>query len=350
MRKSIVTLFWLAVACASIAALEKGDAEVFQPVRDILLRLHLSSDDFRSLADRGVIVRPLHSRSVKEMAAFGVVMADASPGRFVEAYKTLAVFQNNPCITEMGVFSSVPRLSDLDALTVEPIDVFELSRARPGDSDIKLSTGELERIQKLTASGTRQGLNKAQIAQEYKRILLDRLTAYLRSGDQGMGPYIDKSEPVRPDQAFKALADEQSSESGSARIVCEYLKSYPVTQLPNSESVVYWAKEKFHELKSVITLVHLLIHRDGGRIFIASKQIYSSHYNEAGLSLAELIPFADDSGRTHTVIVYTIRLEPDMLGGALGFMKKRMAMPKMQVTLRDSLARIRDNLESSKSS
>jgi hypothetical protein len=227
------------------------------------------------------------------------------------------------------------------------MDVYELTRARAGGSDIKLSAGELERIQQLTSAGSTRGLNKAQIALEYKRILVDRLTRYLRSGDQGMGPYVDKAEPVSPDQAFQSLADEQSAESTMGRTICEYLKSYPLAQLPNSESVVYWARQKFHELKSIISLVHLLIFRQGERVFIASKQIYSSHYNEAGLSVAELIPFSDDSGRIHTVVVYTVRLEPDMFGGALGFMKKRMALPKMQLTLRDSLARFRDNLESS---
>jgi hypothetical protein len=330
-----------------MAALGNGDAEVVRPVRDMLVSLHLSSEEFRSLAERGVIVHPLHPRSAKEMAAFGVVLADASPAHFADAYKTLAVFQNSACITETGVFSSTPNLSDLDRLTVDPIDVYDLTHAKSGDSDIKLSARELERIQQFTNSGSRHGLNKAQVAQEYKRILVDRLTRYLRLGDSGMGPYVDKPEPVRPDQAFQSLADEQSAESRLGRIICEYLKSYPLTQLPNSESVLYWAKQKFHDLKSIVSLIHLLIYREGERVFIASKQIYSSHYNEAGFSVAELIPFSDDNGRIHTVVVYTIRLEPDMFGGALGFMKKRMAMPKMQLTLRDSLARMRDNLESS---
>jgi len=185
------------------------------------------------------------------------------------------------------------------------------------------------------------------MTQEYKKILVDRLTRYLTSGDKGAGPYIDKSEPVNPDRVFQTLADEQAAHSGLCPEICEYLKHYPAPLPPRSESLFYWAKQKFHDLKSVISLVHLLIHREGERVFIASKQIYSSHYNEAGLTVAELIPFADYKGQPHTVVVYTLRLEPDMLGGTLGFMKKRMAMPKLQLTLKDSLAGIRDNLESS---
>ena len=347
MAKCVAMLCALLISCATSAAINNKDAEVFQPVREMLGRLHLSTDDFQSLADRGVIVRPLSSRSAKEMAAFGIVLADAPPKGFVEAYRTLAVFENNPNITEIGLFSSAPKPSDLAGLTIDPTDIYGLSRAKSGDSDIKLSEGELGRIQKVTAAHPRLTLQaRAQITDEYKRILVDRLLRYLSLGDRGMGAYIDKAEPLQPDRAFQFLADEQAADSGLCREAGEYLLHYPAKLPPNSESILYWAKQKFHDLKSIITLVHLLIHREGERIFIASKQVYSSHYNEAGLSVAELIPFDDYRGRNHTVVVYTLRLAPDMMGGTLGFMKKRMAMPKMQVTLRDSLARIRGNIES----
>jgi hypothetical protein len=347
MAKCVAMLCAVVIGCATSAAYSNKDVEVFQPVREMLGRFHLSSDDFQSLADRNVIVRPVSSSSAREMAAFGIVLADAAPKGFVEAYKTLAVFEKNPCITEIGLFSPTPGLSDLAGLTIDAIDIYGLSRARSGDSDIKLSDAELSRIQKVTASHARTSLQtKAQIADEYKRILLDRVLGYLKLGDRGMGAYIDKAEPLQPDRAFQSLASEQAAESGLCREAGDYLQHYPAKLPPNSESCFYWAKQKFHDLKSIITLVHLLIHREGERVFIASKQIYSSHYNEAGLSVADLIPFDDYRGRNHTLVVYTVRLAPDMMGGPLGFMKKRMAMPKMQVTLKDSLARIRDNIES----
>ncbi|HVG19445.1 MAG TPA: hypothetical protein VNI02_10350, partial [Blastocatellia bacterium] len=88
-----------------------------------------------------------------------------------------------------------------------------------------------------------------------------------------------------------------------------------------------------------------MIHRDGNRVFIASKQIYSSHYTDAGLSVAELIPFTDSQGLARTIVAYTIRLRVDMLAGAMGFMKKRMAQPRMLGALKDSLNGLRTNME-----
>jgi hypothetical protein len=346
MRKVTCLLLWLVLGIVTLEAFGNNTSEVIRPVRQILGRLHLTAEEFDSLADRRIVVHPLSSRSTREMAAVGVVLADARPSGFIEAYKTLAVFENNSFVLESGVFGSAPRLSDLDRLTIDPIDLYGLSHARAGDSDIKLSGGELRRIQTLAASWTRLSPQAmVQIGAEYKRILLDRATRYMGLGDAGMGDYVDKAEPVSADQAFQSLADEQFAESGLCSHIREYFRSPPARLPSDSESLLYWAKQRFHDLKSVISLVHLLIHREGERVFIASKQIYSSHYNEAGLSVAELIPFADDRGITHTVVVYTIRLEPDMLGGSLGFVKKRMAMPKMQMTLKYSLGRIRDNLE-----
>jgi hypothetical protein len=114
----------------------------------------------------------------------------------------------------------------------------------------------------------------------------------------------------------------------------------------NTESFLYWALQKFGQLKPVLSLVHVVIHRENNRVFIASKQIYSSHYTEAGLSVAELIPFSDERGGKRTLAAYTIRLQVDLLGGSMGFMKRRAAQPRMLETLKIGLEGLRHCAES----
>jgi hypothetical protein len=138
---------------------------------------------------------------------------------------------------------------------------------------------------------------------------------------------------------------EQASNAGHCEHLYTDLENYPAVSATDSESFIYWAKQNFGTLKPVINLVHVLIHREGSRIFVASKQIYSSHYTEGALSVAELIPFTDAEGRPHTMVVYSIRLQLDMLGGILGSMKKRMAQPKMLATLKESLSGMRQTME-----
>jgi hypothetical protein len=91
--------------------------------------------------------------------------------------------------------------------------------------------------------------------------------------------------------------------------------------------------------------VHIVIHREGERVFVASKQIYSSHYTEAGLGVAELITVNEATGAPRTLAAYTIRLQVDLLGGSMGFMKKRMAQPHLLDTLKTSLQGLRTTVE-----
>ena len=176
-------------------------------------------------------------------------------------------------------------------------------------------------------------------------MLVERVRNYQAVGASALGVYSDREEPIDAHEAFVALARELAGSGQHCLHLYPYLESYPQNPPPESESFIYWAKQKFGDLKPVINVVHVLIHRDGTRVYIASKQLYSTHYTEAGLSVAELIPFADGQGQARTIVIYTIRLQVDMLGGSFGFMKKRLAQPRMLGTLKQSLDGMRVTME-----
>ena len=124
------------------------------------------------------------------------------------------------------------------------------------------------------------------------------------------------------------------------------LSQSPRDASKNADSFLYWALQKFGQMKPVISLVHVVIYRENDHVLIASKQIYSSHYTEAGLSVAELIPFTDERGVRRTLAAYSIRLQVDLLGGPMGFMKRRAAQPRMLETLKTGLEGLRRCAES----
>ena len=146
-------------------------------------------------------------------------------------------------------------------------------------------------------------------------------------------------------EAFASLVREQASYAGHCEHLYSDLEKYPPGHRPIQSRSSTGRSRDSGSLKPVINLVHVLIHREGSRTFVASKQIYSSHYTEGGLSVAELIPFTDPEGQPHTIIVYSIRLQVDMLGGILGSMKKRLAQPRMLATLKESLSGMRETME-----
>jgi hypothetical protein len=346
MRRSISSLLILFLLLTNAFALTTSGPELADAVEPYVTHLRLKPEHLLALADKLVVAWALPSDNDKEMAAIGAVLADATPDAFVESYKTLATLRQNPYIVASGRFGDKPALSDLDGLTLEDRDLYALTKSELKDSDIKLSQSEIARFRAIGATASRLTSQlKARLTTEFKKMLVERVRNYQAVGAAALGVYSDKEEPIDAHGAFVALARELAGSGQHCSHLYPYLESYPQNPPPESESFIYWAKQKFGDLKPVINVVHVLIHRDGNRVYIASKQLYSTHYTEAGLSVAELIPFADGQGQARTIVIYTIRLLVDMLGGSFGFMKKRLAQPRMLGMLKQSLDGMRVTME-----
>ncbi|HJQ69609.1 MAG TPA: hypothetical protein VKA70_11590 [Blastocatellia bacterium] len=345
MRRASVVLLIIILSCAGVATAGSGNnAETIEAIQPHILHLKLKADDLRTIAGKQVVTQSLSSKNSKVLAGLAVALADGTPGAFVESYKSLDALHKSPYVLEAGKFGSTPSVEDLARLTIEEKDLYALFKAKPGDSDIKLSDQEIARVRAVAGQARFTQQVKTQLSAEYKKLLVERVKAYI-AGRQALGVFADKDKPVDAQEAFASLAGEQKEAAGHCSHLYTHLDSYAAAAPPDSESFIYWAKQKFGDAKPVLSLVHVLVHNDGERVFIASKQIYSSHYTEAALSVAELIHFKDAVGNSHTVIAYTIRLQADMLGGTLGFMKKRMAQPRFLGTLKESINGLRTNME-----
>ena len=309
--------------------------------------LKLKPTEWRSLSERKIVTHSLAGGHAKEMAGFGAVIADATPEEFVKAFSALSVFKRSETTLACGRFSAQPVIEDLAGLEISDKDLYALMRARVKQSDIKLTEPDIARIRAITGASPYFGSRlKSKLANEYKRILLDKAKAYVEIGETSLDVYADQEEPVNAREAFAAMAKFQAQGAGHNPRLFSLLVQAPRDAAHNTESFIYWALQKFGQLKPVISLVHVVIHRENDRVFIASKQIYSSHYTEAGLSVAELIPFSDEKGAKRTLAAYTIRLQVDMLGGSMGFIKRRAAQPHMLETLKTGLEGLRQCAES----
>jgi hypothetical protein len=347
MRRSVSAILILILGLgAQVWAVAASDTESIESAQSHFAHLKLKQDDLRALASKQVITRGLSSSNSKEIAGFAAVLAEAPPDAFVVSYKSLSTLRNNPNTVAIGRFGATPDLADLDGLDIDDKDIYSLSKSKAGGSDIKLNETEMARLQAVRATAARLTPQiRTRIASEYKKILVERVKSYLAAGPTAMGMFVDKDDPVNAQEAFADLAREQGPCVSNCSHLISYIENYPKAEAPETDSFFYWAKMKFGDLKPVINLIQVVIHREGSRVFIASKQIYSSHYTEAAFSVAELIPFTDGRGQSRTLIAYTIRLQVDMLGGMLGFMKKRMAQPRVLATLKESLNGLRLSME-----
>lgn len=331
---------------AAICQSNTNAAEILQLISSHADRLRLKPAELQSLSRGEIVARDVPASHAKEMAGFGAMLVEAEPKDFVEAFRTLSIFKQSKSVISYGRFSDHPEIDDLNRLSFKDKDLLELMHARINASDVKLSEDDITRLQAIAGPGTRfTGKLSASLTNEYKAILLEKVRSYATLGGGSLAANADQEAPVKTNDAMIRMLRYQTSFARYTDRFYSLLAEHPRITDEHAESFYYWASQKFGQLKPVVSLVHVMIFHDGPRVFIASKQIYTSHYTEAGLGIAELIPLTDQNGKVHTLVAYTIRLQVDMFGGPMGFLKKRMAHPRMLETLRESLQGLRANVE-----
>src|SRR5215510_7431947 len=296
----VLLLLWESIIPAQgRGAFESGGVST---LTSVAAHLKLKPAEWRSLNERQIVTRALAGGHSKEMAGFGAVMADATPEEFVRAFSELMVFKRSETTLACGRFSSRPVIDDLVNLEISDKDLYALMRAEVKESNIKLTEADIARIR--AAAGPSPYFSpklKAKLAAEYKQILLDKARAYTESGETALGLYADQEEAVSAKDAGAALVKSHATAAGHSPRFYSLLGRSPRDAAQNAESFLYWALQKFGQMKPVISLVHVVIYRENDHVFIASKQIYSSHYTEAALSVAELIPIGHEKGAKRTL-------------------------------------------------
>ncbi len=308
-----------------------------------LAGLNLGPEEQRLLDTGGIVVRSIPTTQAKAIAAQGLTVVESTPETFLDTYRSLEAIRHGGSVTACGRFSPVPTLADVAHLPVSPDTITELSTAHVGDSKIKLSAAEIETLTQL-----RQTCPAAQfrpsLADAYRQMLWKRALAYATHGQQGLPAYADKKAPTDVQAALASLWAECFQPLHPASQIHAALGHFPHLNATRSESFLYWAVQKYGDLKLVTTLVHVLIGQEAGRDYVASTLIYANHYTEAAFVLAELIPVTDAAGRTQTIVVYSVGVQTDLLGGQLGFLKKKLAQSKLLSTLKGGLMTLRTTI------
>ncbi len=103
-------------------------------------------------------------------------------------------------------------------------------------------------------------------------------------------------------------------------------------------------------MKPVISVTHVTIYPAGtdvrrGSTFIASKQIYASHYFDASLALTMVTPacLEDECG---VYLTYVNRSRTDLGSGLMGTMARSIIQRRLSDGMEDTLADLKERLES----
>ena len=109
--------------------------------------------------------------------------------------------------------------------------------------------------------------------------------------------------------------------------------------------VVYWSKEQYG-YKPTLSVTELSAYRDGdgGPMFIASKQIYATHYFEGSLGISVATP-AGPTSQDGFFLMHLNRSRIDSLRGMLGGMKRALGSRRLRRAMEDSLRQAKAKVE-----
>ncbi len=305
----------------------------------------LNETDFAALAQGETVVHLLPVLDKREVAVSGLVSLKAPAHVFLQSFRESMTQKSNPAILEIGRFSDLPTLADLETLTIEDRDIEDLKDCAVGNCKIKLSAQMIERLHREVDWEAPD--YRIQATQLLKRMLLDYVRDYVARGDSALIEYHDQPRAVR-------LADEHHALMAApdylSNLLAEFRQNLTASTHPQVslvENAIVWSKIKFG-LKPVIAVNHIMVYQraydSGPQIVVASKQIYANHYFDSALALTGFVSVP--GGSPGAYLLYANRSRADGLEGLFSNIKRGIVEDRAVNSLKTILESAKANLNS----
>ncbi|HEV3063258.1 MAG TPA: hypothetical protein VGY48_33745 [Vicinamibacterales bacterium] len=343
----------LAALCA-LAPLMLAPPAIDPEVAAVLTRLlRFSAADLSDLRRGRVVKHALDATAPGEIAVVGGVRVVAPMARLVEGVRRIEDFKRGPDVLQIGRFSDPPSLHDLDALVVTRED-FDPRDCRVGDCGIRLPADAIRRLpgeleSETDTRGARHpgsASTQERAGRWFKRTLLEHVSAYWSGTGNRMASYDDGSQPIRPIDEFAGILQNERSLAALAPGLPEHLLGFPKDKLPGAEDFLYWSKEKFG-IAPFITVTHVTIVCPSAQTcLLTSKDVYSSRYVDASLSMT--IASSDTADANAFYLVYVNRSRANALKGRFSGLRRSIAERRARASLEETLKSLKSRLEASR--
>jgi hypothetical protein len=301
----------------------------------------LSAGD-RQRIDAGEVVAHILPSRDNEIAVFAASKLDAPPEALVRWTHAIESLKQSPFVIAIRRFSDPPVLSDLDALVLDDVDLEGIRQCQVGDCSVKLAAHEVESLKNVAAAG---GDWKSATQREFRRLLLKRVALYQAKGLSGLPPYVDRVKPTIPRDVFATILDRSPHLRTSLPELANRLGNYPPTELPGTDSFLYWSKEHYRRGKPVIAVTQVHIIRPTGpalpNVVVVGQEVFASHYRDGSLGTT----FVFDRGATR-YLAYVNRSRLDGLDGIFSGLKRSIVERKLRSEVRTAIEGVRRRLES----
>ena len=339
---------WRLLSCiAIVVALQTGTSSSGAPRRDpfeFFAPWVVVSSEERASLDRNLVVARTLTGQKWQLGVFVATRLNAQPDALTAWTRAIVELKRGKFVLEIGRFSTPPKVSDLDDLTLDDRDLDSIRRCRPGACGLKLSAAE---ISALNAAVSRAGADwRDTLQHEFRRLLVERVKRYQTGGLTEAPPPADRTAAIHPQHAFAAIV-EASPYLTRVPEVRRWLTRYPLAD-HDIESFVYWSKEHYGEGKPVISLTHVGIVHGGADhrlpdVLVIGKQIFATHYIEGGLGLTMIVR---DGTTNSSYLAYVNRSQVDFLRGWFGGLMRGMLEDRLEREAPLVIRGLRTRLES----
>jgi hypothetical protein len=294
------------LACVLASAVLLGNnarqATAAREVHDLLKQLGLSDGDL-SLLERGEPLARVLDTDRRQVGVAGAVRVRSSRDRLLARFRDLSYLARSDMVLALGEFSTPPSADDMRGLTFEEHDLNSVRDCEPGDCGVRLPQDSLAIM--IRDVNWRGPAWRDEVTRNWKRALAAYAGAYAAGGDAALAEYRNREEPLKMQEEFAILRKDSATFDTAAPELMRVVRDYPRASAAAVEHILYWSKESFG-LRPVVSVTHRIVHAPAGstRAAVAAKQIYATHYFDAGLGFTLIV---EDAGVTYLVQVNRIR-------------------------------------------
>ncbi|MCU1287246.1 MAG: hypothetical protein JWO13_3596 [Acidobacteriales bacterium] len=334
----VCVVIWVSLPCTSQTSAQLQD--YFKN------SVGLTPDQITDFRNGKPVVKVIQSRTPSDIVVFGAIYIKATPESYVQLATDFDRLRKLPEYLAIQKYSSPPLVSDLASFKFESGDIKDLKECKPGHCEVQLPTKSMQAYQQAidwSAPDVEERVN-----QLLQQRTIQRLQAYQREGNQALGTYDDKNDPVNESKQFESILSYAQTLPKYLPDFHYYLLSYPGSKPANVEDTFYWAKVKFG-LKPTLRVVQVVTMKGQSAnqpaYAIAQKQLYSSHYFQSALDLTFCIRDPDDPKHSGFYLIKAMGSEQAGLTGFKGGIVRRKAVGRTASSLEKSLATIKSTLE-----
>jgi hypothetical protein len=329
--------------CLAVAVALAGPAGVPNPSAALGREAGFTDAEWSALETRRIVAKVVETAERSEVLSLAALTVQASSSRFLDCARDPTCLRSGGDLIQLGRFQTTPSTVDLQALSLDTRDLEHLRSCRVGSCLVRLTAANIGRFNREVDWDS--PLHPTQAERLFREVLAAHAAGYMVGGNQALPEYRDKKIPVPVGARLVGLLRQPNWVFDRVPELRQYLEEFPRADPATAEGFLHWSKEKFWR-KTVVAMNHVTIYEKVDPTwrfaFVASKQLYASHYQEAAL---ELMVFATNAGTGRSYLLFLGHTRADVRPGGFNWLERRLLQRLVRRRLESRFEAMRDRLE-----